>query len=218
MHCTVFFTWKQTIFGPSTFLPPPPKCSIVRKERLHEQSSNIASRGRREGANIAGIRHEKQNVPHILARIVGHLLVTKVKSPSPKRIFSGIGEKMVALSDPVSLPLLCVCRRRNWSSDTTNIALWTRSSLVSSTKKPGRWGSQISRSSRIFLSVCFWIWDGFTTKTPALHWWKPDKWSSFLRWNSCSLLDQDSKWIISLILNYPNRALKNPARDSSQVL
>ena len=33
----------------------------------------------------------------------------------------------------------------------------------------------------------------------------------FLRLNSCWLLDHKSRWRISLILDYPNRALKNPA-------
>ena len=52
-----FFTWKQTFFGPNpTFLPLPP-CNVVRKERLADESSNIASGGGRgERATIAAIR------------------------------------------------------------------------------------------------------------------------------------------------------------------
>ena len=53
-----FFTWKQTFFGPiPTFLPLPP-CNVVRKERLADESSNIASGGRGQRANIAAIREE----------------------------------------------------------------------------------------------------------------------------------------------------------------
>ena len=36
-----FFTWKQTFFGPNSTKFPP--CNVVRKERLAEESSNIAS-------------------------------------------------------------------------------------------------------------------------------------------------------------------------------
>ena len=47
--------------------PPPPQCNVVRKESLAEESPNIAG----AGANIAGIRHKRQSVPHLsLARIV----------------------------------------------------------------------------------------------------------------------------------------------------
>ena len=65
-----FFTWKQTFFGPNpTFLPVPP-CNVVRKERLADESSNIASGGKggaSEYCSNSAIRHF---VPHILARIV----------------------------------------------------------------------------------------------------------------------------------------------------
>ena len=40
-----FFTWKQTFFGPIPTFPPPP-CNVVRKERLADESSNIASGGK----------------------------------------------------------------------------------------------------------------------------------------------------------------------------
>ena len=58
-----FFTWKQTFFGPNpTFLPLPP-CNVVRKERLADESSNIASGEKGERANIAAIR-EKGTLSH----------------------------------------------------------------------------------------------------------------------------------------------------------
>ena len=58
-----FFTWKQTFFGPNpTFLPLPP-CNVFRKERLAGESSNIASGGKGERANIAAIR-EKGTLSH----------------------------------------------------------------------------------------------------------------------------------------------------------
>ena len=39
-----FFAWKPTFFGPNPTFPPPP-CNVVRKERLADESSNIASGG-----------------------------------------------------------------------------------------------------------------------------------------------------------------------------
>ena len=53
-----FFTWKQT-----SYLPPPPPCNVVRKERLADESSNIASGEKGERANIAAIR-EKGTLSH----------------------------------------------------------------------------------------------------------------------------------------------------------
>ena len=51
-------------------LSPPPPCNVVRKERLADESSNIASGGKggaSENCSNSGKRHF---VPHILARIV----------------------------------------------------------------------------------------------------------------------------------------------------
>ena len=65
-----FFTWKPTFFGPNPTFPPLPPCNVVRKERLAEESPNIASGGKggaSENCSNSGKRHF---VPHILARIV----------------------------------------------------------------------------------------------------------------------------------------------------
>ena len=65
-----FFTWKPTFFGPNPTSPPLPPCNVVRKERLANESSNIASGGKggaSENCSNSGKRHF---VPHILARIV----------------------------------------------------------------------------------------------------------------------------------------------------
>ena len=41
-----FFTWKPTFFGPNPTSPPPlPPCNVARKERLADESANIASGG-----------------------------------------------------------------------------------------------------------------------------------------------------------------------------
>ena len=56
-----FFTWKQTFFGPNPTFPPSPHAMLF--ERLAEESSNIASGGRGERANIAAIR-EKGTLSH----------------------------------------------------------------------------------------------------------------------------------------------------------
>ena len=65
-----FFTWKPTFFGPNPTFPPLPPCNVVRKERLAEESPNIASGGKggaSENCSNSGKRHF---VSHILARIV----------------------------------------------------------------------------------------------------------------------------------------------------
>ena len=50
-----------------------------------------------------------------------------------------------------------------------------------------------------FLPVCFLIWDGFSTKTPALQSWNQTSGRLvFLCLNSCSLLGHKSRWRISL--------------------
>ena len=75
-----FFTWKPTFFGPNPTFPTPPPlppCNVVRKERLSDESSDIASGGGGGGGgggeggaseycSNSGKRHF---VPHILARI-----------------------------------------------------------------------------------------------------------------------------------------------------
>ena len=71
-----FFTWKQTFFGPnSTFPPTPPPplppCNVVHKERLAEESSNIASAGKGGTSEYCRNSGKSHSVPHILARIVG---------------------------------------------------------------------------------------------------------------------------------------------------
>ena len=78
-----FFTWKPTFFGPyPTF--PPPTCNVARRERLPDESSNIAS-GRKGGASEyysnSGKRHF---VPHILARIVAWWESAEFKYPKNK--------------------------------------------------------------------------------------------------------------------------------------
>ena len=65
-----FFTWKQTFFGPNpTFLPLPP-CNVVRKERLADESSNIASGGKGGASGYCSNSGKRHFDPHILARIV----------------------------------------------------------------------------------------------------------------------------------------------------
>ena len=65
-----FFTWKQTFFGPNpTFLPIPP-CNVVRKERLADESSNIASGGKGGASEYCSSSGKRHFDPHILARIV----------------------------------------------------------------------------------------------------------------------------------------------------
>ena len=72
-----FFTWKQTFFGPNPTFPPPlsPPCNVVRKERLADESSNIASGGGGGGGRGGASEYcsnsgKRHLVPHILARIV----------------------------------------------------------------------------------------------------------------------------------------------------
>ena len=55
---------------PSPFLPLPP-CNVVRKERLAEESSNIASGGKGGAGEYCSNSGKRHSVPHILARIVG---------------------------------------------------------------------------------------------------------------------------------------------------
>ena len=73
-----FFTWKQTFFGPNTTFPPPsPPCNVVRKERLAEESSNIASGGKGEASEYCRNSGKRHSVPHILARIVVQSVLTE---------------------------------------------------------------------------------------------------------------------------------------------
>ena len=65
-----FFTWKQTLFGPNrTFFPLPP-CNVGRKERLADESSNIASGGKGGASEYCSNSAKRHFVPHLLARIV----------------------------------------------------------------------------------------------------------------------------------------------------
>ena len=64
-----FFTWKQTFFGPNSTSPLPP-CNVVRKERLAEESPNIASGGKGGASDYCSNSGKRHCVPHILARIV----------------------------------------------------------------------------------------------------------------------------------------------------
>ena len=56
-------------------LPSPlPPCNVVRKERLAEESSNIASGGEGGASEYCGKSGKRHSVPHILARIVASLV------------------------------------------------------------------------------------------------------------------------------------------------
>ena len=75
VHCLdhrSVFHMKTNVLWAKSYLPPLPPCNVVRKERLADESSNIASGGGKGGAsqycNNSGKRHF---VPHILAMIVG---------------------------------------------------------------------------------------------------------------------------------------------------
>ena len=66
MHCLnhrSVFHMETNVLWAKSYLPPLPPCNVVRKERLADESSNIAS----EYWSNSGKRHF---VPHILARIV----------------------------------------------------------------------------------------------------------------------------------------------------
>ena len=74
MHCLdhrSVFHMETNVLWAKFYLPPLPPCNVVRKERLAEESSNIASGGGKGGASEycrnSGKRH---SVSHILARIV----------------------------------------------------------------------------------------------------------------------------------------------------
>ena len=60
---------ETNVLWAKSYLPPLPPCNVVRKERLADESSNIASGkgGASEYCSNSGNRHF---VPHILARIV----------------------------------------------------------------------------------------------------------------------------------------------------
>ena len=59
--------------------------------------------------------------------------------------------------------------------------------------------------SKLSCQFVYWIWDGFSTKTPALPCKLKTRWTAlaFLRLNTCSLLDHKSRWRISLIRDWP---------------
>ena len=67
MHCLDLrsvFHMETNVLWAKSYLPPIPPCNVVRKERLADESSNIASGGGRgERANIAAIR-EKGTLSH----------------------------------------------------------------------------------------------------------------------------------------------------------
>ena len=52
---------------------PSPPCNVVRKERLADESSNIASGGKGGASEYCRNSGKRHFVPHILARIVGPL-------------------------------------------------------------------------------------------------------------------------------------------------
>ena len=60
-----FCTWKQTSFGPSppSPAPPHPKLAVLRSRPTMHWGG---------WTNIAGIRHKRQSVSHIVTRIVGN--------------------------------------------------------------------------------------------------------------------------------------------------
>ena len=90
-----FFTWKPTFFGPNPTFPTPPPlppCNVVRKERLSDESSDIASGGgggggeggKGERANIAAIR-EKGTLSHTFwpgLKIFSQRLLHNMMNPS----------------------------------------------------------------------------------------------------------------------------------------
>ena len=73
MHCLdhrSVFHMETNVLWAKSYFPPLPPCNVVRKERLADQSSNIASGGKggaSENCSNSGKRHF---VPHILAMIV----------------------------------------------------------------------------------------------------------------------------------------------------
>ena len=72
MHCLdhrSVFHMETNVLWAKSYFPPLPPCNVVRKERLADQSSNIASGGKggaSENCSNSGKRHF---VPHILAMI-----------------------------------------------------------------------------------------------------------------------------------------------------
>ena len=85
MHCLdhrSVFHMETNVLWAKFYLPPLPPCNVVRKERLAEESSNIAS-GEKGGASEycsnSGKRH---SVPHILARIVELVYSRLTRTPA----------------------------------------------------------------------------------------------------------------------------------------
>ena len=78
MHCldhrSVFRMETNVLWAQSYFPPPPPPplppCNVVRKEKLADDSSNIASGGKGGASEYCSNSGKRHFVPHILARIV----------------------------------------------------------------------------------------------------------------------------------------------------
>ena len=73
MHCLdhrSVFHMETNVLGAIFYLPPLPPCNVVHKERLAEESSNIASRGKGGASEYCWNSGKRLCVPHILATIV----------------------------------------------------------------------------------------------------------------------------------------------------
>ena len=73
MHCLdhrSVFHMETNVLWAKSYLPLLPPCNVVRKERLADESSNIASGGKGGASEYCSNSGKRHFVPHILARIV----------------------------------------------------------------------------------------------------------------------------------------------------
>ena len=73
MHCLdhrSVFHMETNVLWAKSYLPPLLPCNVVPKERLADESSNIASGGKGGASEHCSNSGKRHFVPHILARIV----------------------------------------------------------------------------------------------------------------------------------------------------
>ena len=91
-----FFTWKPTFFGPyPTF--PPPTCNVARRERLADESSNIASGGEGGSERILQQFGKKALCPtHFGQHCLYHAL--SLQTPITRSVWNALSPNLCGLN------------------------------------------------------------------------------------------------------------------------